>query len=114
VSFAPLAFGREIVQQLGVTCSDLYRLHNLADGTEKELPLVNELAYAWARARTGLYRIAERNEVFKLLAERSAELDAVNYALNGGVSAEELRASRLGPPVVYLHRLDSSDARSDA
>jgi hypothetical protein len=104
VSFAPLAFGREIVQELGVRCSDLYRLHNLADGLETELPLVGEMAYAWARAMVGLYRTAERNEVFKRVAGRSAELNAVNNALHGGVTAEELRESTLGPTLVYLRR----------
>src|SRR5580765_304910 len=33
VAFTPLAFGREIVQGLGVKCGDQYRLHNLADGS---------------------------------------------------------------------------------
>jgi hypothetical protein len=104
VSFAPLAFGREIVQELGVHCSDLYRLHNLADGSETELPLAGEMAYAWARAMVGLYRTAERNEVFKRVAVRSAELNAVNNGLHGGVAKEELRDSRFAPSLVYLRR----------
>jgi hypothetical protein len=104
VRFAPLAFGREIVQQLGVQCSDRYTLHNLADGTERELPLADELTYAWARAMVGLYRTAERNEVFQLVALRSAELDAVNNALHGGVSTEQLRESTLAPSKVHLRR----------
>jgi hypothetical protein len=104
VSFAPLAFGREIVQELGVQCSDLYRLHNLTDGSETELPLAGEMAYAWARAMVGLYRTAERNEVFKRVAVRSAELNAVNNALHGGVTKEGLQESRLSPSLVYLRR----------
>jgi hypothetical protein len=68
------------------------------------LPLANELAYAWARAMVGLYRTAERNEVFKLVACRSAELDAVNNALRGGVTTEQLREGTLAPPVVRLRR----------
>jgi hypothetical protein len=104
VSFAPLAFGREVVQQLSVKCSDLYRLHNLTDGSERELPLANETAYAWARAMIGLYRTAERNEAFMLVAGRSAELDAVNNALHGGVTEEGLRECTLGPSLVHFRR----------
>jgi hypothetical protein len=104
VSFAPLAFGREIVQELGVHCSDLYRLHNLADGSETELPLAGEMAYAWARAMIGLYRTAERNEVFKRVAVRSAELNAVNNALYGDFTKEDLRESTLSPTLIYLRR----------
>src|SRR4051812_23118545 len=91
VAFAPMAFGREIVQQLGVPCSDVYRLHDLTDGSERELPLANERAFAWAKAMIGLYRTAERNDLFKLVACRSAELAAVNNALKAGVAPDDLR-----------------------
>jgi hypothetical protein len=104
VSFAPLAFGREVVEQLGVKCNELYRLHNLNDGTEQEMPLAYEMAYAYARAMVGLYRTAERNESFKLVALRSAELDAVNNSLHGGVTQEALKESKMGPSIVYLRR----------
>src|SRR5213075_1938120 len=87
VTFGPMAWGREVVEQLGVSCSPLFRLHSMIDDTECDLTLANELVYAWARAMIGLYRTPDRNEVFKLVSGRSAELDAVNNALNGGASA---------------------------
>lgn len=104
VSFAPMAFGREFVQQLGVKCSDLYHMFNLADGSERELPLANEIAFAWAKAMIGLYRTTERNEIFGLIAGRSAELNAVNNALHGGVTEEGLRECTLGPSLVHFRR----------
>jgi hypothetical protein len=104
VSFVPIAFGREVVQQLGVKCSDLYRMHNLLDGSEMDLPLANEVVFCWAKAMIGEYRNADRNEIFMLIASRSAELDAVNNALHGGVSGEQLRECTLGPALVSFHR----------
>lgn len=104
VAFAPLAFGREIVEQLGVKGSDTYRLHNLSNGTDSVLPLAAELTYAWARQMIGLYRTRERNELFKVIALRSAEVAAINKALAGGITQEELVKGTLAPPVVSLRR----------
>jgi len=104
ILFVPLAFGRAVVEELGVKCCDLFQLHNLDSGTEHELPLANELAYVWAKAMIGLYRTPERNNIFGLIARRSAEVDAINNALNSGVPAESLSESAIGPPIVYLHR----------
>ena len=47
VTFGPMAWGREVVEQLGVECSPLFRLHSMIDGTECDLPLAHEFAYAW-------------------------------------------------------------------
>jgi len=104
VAFVPLAFGRAIVEQLGVKGSDTYRLHNLVDGTDKDLPLADEPAYAWARQMIGLYRTSQRNELFKLIALRSAELAAINKALASGLTQDELVKGTLAPPVVSLSR----------
>jgi hypothetical protein len=102
VTFAPMAWGREVAEQLGVECSPLYRLHSMIDGNEQELPLANELAYAWARAMIGLYRTPERNEVFKMVSLRSAELAAINNALQAGES--DVRGGKLQPSLVYFQR----------
>jgi len=104
VTFGPMAWGRAIVEQLGVSCSPLFRLHSMIDGAERDLPLANEFVYAWARAMAGLYRTPERNVVFKLVANRSAELNAVNTALNSGVSEADLRCSSLQPSHVHFRR----------
>ncbi len=108
VSFGPIAWGREVVGQLGVECSPRYRLHSLIDGGERELPLAHEFAYAWARATIGLYRTPERNEVFKLVAVRSAEVDCVSNALNAGASEADLHESKLQPLLVHLRRTVAS------
>lgn len=104
VAFVTLAFGRAIVEQLGVKGSDAYRLHDPASGTDKELPLADEPAYALARQMITLYRTSGRNELFKLVALRSAELAAINKALAGGVTPEDLAKGTLAPPVVALKR----------
>ena len=110
VTFGPMAWGRDVVEQLGVTCNPLYRLHNMVDDTERDVPLANELAYAWARAIIGLYRTSDRNEVFKLVAGRSAELGAVNNALNGGASPESLREGKMQPSLVHFRRSLAKEA----
>src|SRR5262249_5445131 len=74
------------------------------DGSEWEQPLGHEFAYTWARAMIGLYRTPERNEVFKLVALRSAEVDCVNNALKAGVSEADLREGKLEPSLVHLRR----------
>jgi hypothetical protein len=113
VVFAPIAFGREVAKQLGVEYSDQYRLHSLTDGTYRDMPLTYEMAYAWARAMIGLYRTAERNELFKLVAIRSAELGAINKALKNGVPSDHLRESTIGPIIVNLRwRSNSRQAPS--
>jgi hypothetical protein len=102
VAFAPLAFGRDVIQQLGVKYSDQYKLHSLTDGTTREMSLGNELAYAWARAMIEVYRTPERNELFKFVCNRSAELAAINSALHAGISANALREGSLDPVIVNL------------
>lgn len=109
IIFGPMAWGRAMVEQLGVTCSPFYRLHRTVDDTERELPLANELTYAWARAVIRLYRTPDRNEIFNLVAFRSAEVNAVNNALNGGVSVESLRECGLQPSLVHFRRAFASD-----
>ncbi|MES1240930.1 MAG: hypothetical protein ABUT39_04865 [Acidobacteriota bacterium] len=104
VSFVPMAFGREVVAELGVTCSEDFRLHEMSDDSEQDLPLADEMAFAWAKAIVDEYRTPELNPVFKRIASRSAELNAVNNALNAGMTEDQLRETRLAPSLVYLRR----------
>ena len=113
VSFGPMAWGRDVVEQLGVVCSPLFRLHSMIDGTEGDLPLANELVYAWARAMIGLYRTPERKEVFKLVAGRSAELDVVNNALQSGMSQDALHGSKMQPSLVHFRRALAKDSAQE-
>jgi hypothetical protein len=81
---------------------------NEAQPSERDLPLADEMAFAWARAVMDEYRTPELNHVFRLVVLRSAELNVVNNALNSGVSRDELRESKLAPSVVYLRRAKKS------
>jgi len=114
VAFGPMAWARELAEQLGLTCSRLFRLHSMVDGTERDMPLANELVYAWARAMIGLYRTPERNEVFKLVSTRSAEVNAISNALHGGASEADLRGSSLQPSLVHLRRAVAPGGAADA
>jgi hypothetical protein len=105
VTFGPMAWGRALVEQLGVTCSPVYRLRCMSDGTVREMPLANEMVYAWAKAMLGLYRTPERNEVFRMVAFRSAEVDAVNKSLNAGASEADIRGSFLQPTLVHFRQV---------
>lgn len=110
VSFVPMAFGREVVAELGVHCSDDFRLHETSNDSEQDLPLANEMVFAWAKAVVGEYRTPKLNHLFKLIASRSAELDAVNNALIAGMTQDQLRESKLAPSVVYLSRANKGAA----
>ena len=105
VVFGPLAWGRVIVERLEIQASPLFLLSSLIDSSETELPLAHELVYAWARALIGLYHTPERNEVMKVVGTRSAEVDAINNALNGGVPMEQLRGSHISPVKIPLRRV---------
>jgi hypothetical protein len=107
VIFGPIAFGRKIAELLGMDLSPTFRLHSLIDETETELPLANEIVYAWARAMIDVYRNPdrpERTEVLRLVCERSSEYKAINNALYAGETQESLRECRLQPTLVYLRR----------
>ena len=114
VTFVPMAWGRHLIEQLGVSCSPSFRLHSLTDGTERDLPLANEFVFAWARLMIELYRTPERNQVFGLIATRSAEFGAVNNALNGGAIEADLRGAESQPTLVHFHRTVALDQSIDA
>ena len=105
VLFVPLAFGRVVVENLGVKAADTYIHHDLADGKERESELKMDVVFTWARSVTGEYAgIPEFKEAFGNIVSRSAEVNAINNALNSGVTQESLRESTLAPSIVYLGR----------
>lgn len=67
VAFGPMAWGRVVVEQLGVQASPHFRLRSLIDGSETELPLAGEIVYAWARALIDLYATPQRHAVMKIV-----------------------------------------------
>jgi hypothetical protein len=86
VAFLPLAYGRRILRDL-VTLPDSFI------GEQGEAPLASEPLFAGAAA---LAAEAGRDEVQRV-GGRSAEVHAVNKALNAGSKAADLV---LGPPVL--------------
>jgi hypothetical protein len=104
ISFAPMAWGRNIVEQLGVTCSPTYRLHSLVDDAEQDLPLANEPVFVWARHMIGVYHTPDRNEVFQIVAKRSAEVDCINNLLTAGTDKDDLQRCTLRPALVHFRR----------
>jgi hypothetical protein len=105
VLFVPLAFGRVVVDRLGMKAADTYRHHDIADGTEGERDLKMEIVFTWAKAMTSEYAgITDYKEAFANIVARSAEVNAINNALNGGVTPESLRESKFAPTLVYLGR----------
>ena len=113
VVFAPIAWGSEVADGLGVAYSQRLRVRSLIDGSEWEQAYTYEFAYAWARAMLGLYSNAERNEVFKLVSLRSAEVDCINNALIAGASQADLQASGIAPLLVHLRRPPPSQVPDD-
>jgi len=87
VTFLPIAFGRRILRELGTAAPDTF----LLDGHER--PFASEPLYGLAEARAAL---AGREEIGRI-GLRSAEVNAVNNALQAGHDAGELV---LSPPVL--------------
>jgi hypothetical protein len=103
ITFVPLAFGRAIVKDLGVSVPDSYIEYDLSTKQQTEKPLGEQFEFIWAKSVLDIYRQSpEYNSAFKTIAVRSAEVDAINSALHGGCTEEDLRESNLGPPTVFV------------
>jgi hypothetical protein len=88
--FTPLAFGRVIVQQLGVSCSPYYTQVK-SDGTfEKKLPLMRQRSFARSMALFWELMGTDLADAAKQIAMCSPELNAVNTLLNRGSNATDL------------------------
>ncbi len=86
---------------MGVQFGDSYL--RVVGSQREERPLADEPFFHEARS---LVREFSGDEVTKI-AMQSAELDAVNQALNAGVSAEGLVA---GPPVITFAEYEMQDS----
>jgi hypothetical protein len=104
VVFAPLAWGRAIVAEFGISYSATYRLHSLISDQEQELKLDDEPVFIWATLMTRLYHIKKRDRVFRVVSVRSAEVQAIHAALKDGYRAEELLGWHFQAPHAYLRR----------
>lgn len=89
VAFFPIAFGRVVIEQLAkVTFSQHYTLKE--ELYQHEYPLAEEPMYQMALkvATQGFNRSKVRAEVFQAVINRSAEVIAVNKALNQYVDVD--------------------------
>ncbi|MBV8520176.1 MAG: hypothetical protein JO197_22470 [Acidobacteria bacterium] len=88
--FVPLAFGRVLIEGMGVALDDTYVRVN-HDGSREERTLSGEEFFTTA------LRIAKAGQVpaalFTPIALLSSEVQAVNAALSAGANAEDLVAS---------------------
>lgn len=97
-AFLPIAFGRLLLDRMKVVYPDEYVLINRDGGFRKDLPLWDEPVYRRAMLLAPGFAFSQRyGEAFKYVALCSAEIDAVNNALNAGSKPEDLV---LGMPLV--------------
>jgi len=115
MAFVPLAFGRPILEQLGV--SHFVESVSAKDRNGKwiQVPLASQDVYqaALTLAREHLRVGVMDHELFKVLALRCSQLDAASKALNAGanIKGATVAAALLGisaedlAPETWIHRL---------
>jgi hypothetical protein len=93
VDFVPIAFGRPVLERLGVRPSEEGVL--LSGDGERRFRLMDDpvFADAIALARGAYARGTMPTDVFRAVAMRGAELRAVNEALASGAKAQDLKLS---------------------
>lgn len=97
IEFVPLAFGRSLLDGMGIQFEDYY-VRIDAEGRERvRRKLADEPVYAAALKLAPIVLQSMGQEAFVAIATRSAELEAVNNALNAGSNPADLQAS---PPVM--------------
>jgi hypothetical protein len=93
VAFLPLAFGRALLGPLGVELAATAMLGDV------EIVLAGDPLYRAAAEHATQVHESGPSELFRALALRSAEVSAVNQALNAGSQAADLV---LSPPMISL------------
>jgi len=97
LEFVPLAFGRAFLNGMGIEFPNYY-VRVDANGKEVERKqLVQEPLYLFASMQAPLVMMLQGQEAFTAIATRSAEVDAVNNALNAGADPAGLVAA---PPTM--------------
>lgn len=102
LAFVPLAFGRVALQELEVTFSDKATVRDHAGDEGTEIRLAEDLVFAQADrlARRAIEHGTMTQDEFLAVAARSAELHAINNAMNQGAEAKDLVVS---PPDIRLY-----------
>lgn len=110
LEFMPLAFGRVLLDGMGIQFSESYIRYDAQTERQKEQRLADEPVYIesfWAATQIVARQAA--GEAFKAVALRSAELDAINKALNAGSKPEDLATSS---PCLSWESEDKSETNS--
>jgi len=97
VGFMPIAFGRAVIEQVSeVTFSEKYKVKE----NSKEYSLNDEPIYCTALnlAKESYDKGVIEQATFAAIATRSAELDAVNKALNEG---QDLTGAKFAPVLLF-------------
>jgi hypothetical protein len=104
LEFVPLAFGRAFLDGMGIEFADYYiRLDDKGKERQRK-KLVSEALYFEAVMLAPQVMLTNGQEAFTAVAIRSAEVQAINNALNQGVDPNGLVAS---PPVMMWGGGDS-------
>ena len=96
--FIPLAFARDVIKDMGMSLPDTY-VRMTADGWTKEVPLNDERMFRAASYMASIIAKEIGMDAFTNIVVLSAEMQAVNNALNAGSNPTDLV---VGPPVVPL------------
>ena len=99
VALVPLAFGRVLLERVGVTLASRAIVQRTSSDEQTELELASDPLYVAALEHAyDVHNLGPR-DLFEALALRSAEVAAVNEALHNGSRADELQVA---PPVLML------------
>ncbi|HYH79135.1 MAG TPA: hypothetical protein VEX86_05040 [Longimicrobium sp.] len=97
-AFMPIAFGRELLNGMGIEFSPDYATHGAGTGVRIAGRLADHPVYAAAAAlAAGLMERQEAGDEFVGVAVWSAEFSAANQALHAGSQLSDLVAA---PPVI--------------
>lgn len=106
LAFLPIAFSRPILEELGVVDFDPDVTASGPDGALLRVKLMRQPEYVQGLkvARDHRHKGVMDHEVYKLIASGSADLDAVDNALNEGADvAGATIATSLLDPKIALH-----------
>jgi hypothetical protein len=108
VRFIPLAFGRDVLEGVGVVFSDTYLRIAGAESAGEERALNDEPFFREALSLAPLVASEIGFDAFNTVAMQSSEFQAINNALNAGAQVENLVAS---PPAMMYDATTAAPAK---
>jgi len=110
LAFMPIAFGRALLDGMGIGFSPEYAIADAASGSRPAGLLADHPVYAAAAARAaGMMQRQEAGDAFAAVAVWSSEFSAVNQALNAGSDPADLEAA---PPLLLLDPASGPSAKA--